>query len=159
MNDKAREKMSATREIYRNTVDLVGEALNLFGISRADGGYNYPPESDFERIVELINTAVELHRDEEDNAYRTTMLAVGEWLQWALKGDYLEHQGNDGFPSIFYVVRKGVEVLHCLVHRDLRRRALSGTESSVVHEFVLLASQYPNPCEWQPRRKKQRKSS
>ncbi len=159
MNDKAKERMSVSREIYRHSIENVGAALNLFGISRADGGYNFPPDSDFGRIVELVDCIVELHREEEDNAYRTTLLAVGEWLQFALKESYLEHQNNEGFPSIFYVVRKGVEVIHCLAHRDLRRRALSGTESSVVQEFVALASQYPNPCEWQPPRKKHRKSS
>jgi hypothetical protein len=159
VNDKSKEKMSATREIYRHSIDTVGSVLNLFGISRADGGYDFPSESDFGHIVELIDSIVEQHRDEEESPYRTTILAVGEWLQAALKQDYLDHQNNEGFPSIFYVVRKGVEVIHCLVHRDLRRKVLSGTESSVVHEFVALASQYPNPCEWQPPRKKHRRSS
>ncbi len=159
MGDKFKEKISATREIYRQSSECVGVALNLFGISRADGGYDYPSDSDFDHLASLVNEIEGRHRDEEDGPYRTTILAVGEWLQAALHREYLDHQNNSGFPSIFYAVRKGVEVIHCLLHRDLRRRALSGTESSVVQEFVALASQYPNPCEWHPPRKRQRKSS
>jgi len=157
MSRDAKEK--STREIYKKSMDLVDVILNLFGISRPDGGYNYPCESDFERMVQLVNEVVASHRGEEDSAYRTTILAVGEWLQSALRHEYLDHQNNEGFPSMFYAIHKGVDVLHCLLHRDLRRRIFSQTESQVVHEFVSLASQFPNPCDWQTPRKKHRKSS
>ncbi len=157
MNKDSKEK--SAREIYRHSMDRVDVVLNLFGLPRSDFGYDYPSESDFERMVQLVDEVVHAHRAEEESAYRTTILAVGEWLQAALCHDYLDHQSNLGFPSMFYAVRKGVEVLHCLLHRDLRRRVLSQTESQVVHEFVSLAAQFPNPCDWQAPRKKHKKTS
>jgi hypothetical protein len=137
---------STLREIYRDSSDNISHALTLFGPSRSDGGYEIPCETEYDNIAYIIAELLAAQSHEEEGAYRTTILAIAEWLNAALDKDYLGQQNNLGFPSIVYVVKKGFEVLHCLLHRDLRRRQLSQTEAQLVQEFVRLAGNYPNPC-------------
>jgi hypothetical protein len=137
---------STLREIYRDSSDNISQALTLFGPGRSDGGYDVPVDTDYDNIVYVIHQVLSAQSHEEDSAYRTTILAIAEWLTAALDKDYILQQNNLGFPSIVYVVKKGFEVLHCLLHRDLRRRQLSQTEAQLVQEFVRLAANYPNPC-------------
>jgi hypothetical protein len=140
----ASDKKKTIKEIYRNSSERISLALKLFGQPKQDEPLVLQAERDFETISGLLNNAVNAQRQEEQNDYRTAIVDVGQWLVAVYTKEYIEtHKSHQ--PNILYVVKRGLEVLHLMLHRDLRRRQLSPTESQVFHEFKKLVSNMPKP--------------
>lgn len=136
---------SHNREMYRKSRDRVDNALEIFGMAQPNRLFVLPPDDDLHTIIDMIRIVLEDHQTEEETEYRDTILGVSRWLLAALHPEFLNHELTQGLPEVPYVVRKGLELLHLLMHRDLRRRQFSPTEASLVQEFVALANQYPDP--------------
>lgn len=140
----AADKKRTIKEIYRNSSERISLALKLFGQPKQDEPLVFQSERDFETISSLLGNAVQAQLNEEANDYRMAIMDVGQWLVGVYSREYLEQQKNQ-IPNVLYVVKRGLEVLHLLLHRDLRRRQLSPTESQVFHEFKKLISAMPKP--------------
>lgn len=136
------DKKRTIKEIYRNSSERISLALKLFGQPKQDEALVAQSERDFETISGLLNNAVQAQLNEEANDYRTAIVDVGQWLVGVYTQEYLEEH-KQHIPNVLYVVKRGLEVLHLLLHRDLRRRQLSPTESQVFHEFKKLISSMP----------------
>ena len=138
------DKKRTIKEIYRNSSERISLALKLFGQPKQDETLVFQSDKDFETISGLINNAVTAQLQEEFNDYRSAIADVGQWVVSVYTKEYLTHYRNLN-PNVLYVVKKGLEVLHLMLHRDLRRRQLSPTESQVYHEFKKLSSSLPKP--------------
>ena len=144
MNGATPDKKRTLREVYRNSSERVSLALTLFGSVKQDSLFALQPEKDFDAIANLLKNVVESQKIEDENEYRVLILDVGNWLLKGYQREYLiANKGNA--LNVMYVVRRGIEVLHLLLHRDLRRRALSPTESQLYHEFRQLCLKIPDP--------------
>lgn len=138
------DKKKTIKEIYRNSSERISLALKLFGQPKQDEPLVFQSERDFETISGLLNNAVKAQYQEDANDYRAAIIDVGQWLVSVYTKDYLNsHKTNQ--PNVLYVVKRGLEVLHLMLHRDLRRRQLSPAESQVFHEFKKLVSVMPKP--------------
>ena len=126
------DKKRTIKEIYRNSSERISLALKLFGQPKQDEPLVVQSERDFETISGLLGAAVQAQLNEEINDYRNAISDVGQWLVGVYTKEYLE-QHKQHIPNVLYVVKRGLEVLHLLLHRDLRRRQLSPTESQVFH--------------------------
>ncbi|MBM3381993.1 MAG: hypothetical protein FJY29_06075 [Betaproteobacteria bacterium] len=142
----AADKKKTIKEIYRNSSERISLALKLFGQPKQDEPLVFQSERDFETISSLLGNAVQSQHQEEANDYRLAILDVGQWLVGAYTREYLSTYKNQQ-PNVLYVVKRGLEVLHLMLHRDLRRRQLSPTESQVFHEFKKLISGLPRPSQ------------
>lgn len=140
------DKKRTIKEIYRNSSERISLALKLFGQPKQDEPLMLQSERDFETISGLLGNAVQAQLREELNDYRVAISDVGQWLVSVYTHEYLE-QHRQHVPNVLYVVKRGLEVLHLLLHRDLRRRQLSPTESQVFHEFKKLISAMPKPSQ------------
>ncbi|MEY4064626.1 MAG: hypothetical protein RIR26_834 [Pseudomonadota bacterium] len=138
------DKKRTIKEIYRNSSERISLALKLFGQPKQDEPLVFQSDKDFETISGLISNAVKAQLQEELNDYRSAIADVGQWVVLVYTKEYLNHHRNQN-PNVLYVVKKGLEVLHLMLHRDLRRRQLSPTESQVYHEFKKLSSGLPKP--------------
>ena len=144
MSSTTADRKRTLREVYRNSSERVSLALTLFGSVKQDSIFALQLDKDFEAIANLIANVLESQKIEEDNEYRVIILDVGNWLTKAYQKEYLNaNKGNS--LNVLYVVRRGIEMLHLLLHRDLRRRALSPTESQLYHEFRQLCLKIPDP--------------
>jgi hypothetical protein len=142
----AADKKKTIKEIYRNSSERISLALKLFGQPKQDEPLVFQSDRDFETISSLIGNAFQSQFQEEANDYRVAILDVGQWLVGAYTREYLNaHKTHQ--PNVLYVVKRGLEVLHLMLHRDLRRRQLSPTESQVYHEFKKLISTLPRPSQ------------
>lgn len=141
----AADKKRTIKEIYRNSSERISLALKLFGQPKQDEPLVFQSERDFETISSLLGNAVQAQMNEEANDYRMAIIDVGQWLVGVYSREYLQQNKNQ-IPNVLYVVKRGLEVLHLLLHRDLRRRQLSPTESQVFHEFKKLISIMPKPA-------------
>jgi hypothetical protein len=140
------DKKRTIKEIYRNSSERISLALKLFGQPKQDEPLVVQSERDFETISGLLGAAVQAQLNEEINDYRNAISDVGQWLVGVYTKEYLE-QHKQHIPNVLYVVKRGLEVLHLLLHRDLRRRQLSPTESQVFHEFKKLISTMPKSAQ------------
>lgn len=138
------DKKRTIKEIYRNSSERVSLALKLFGQPKQDEPLVFQSDIDFDTISGLLNNAVQAQTQEDANDYRVAILDVGKWLVSVYTIEYLTGHKNHQ-PNVLYVVKRGLEVLHLMLHRDLRRRQLSPTESQVFHEFRKLISALPKP--------------
>lgn len=134
----------ALKEIYKNSQERISLALKLFGPAHKDSPATLQADREYETIANLLNSVVSSQKFEEENDYRGAIQDVGSWLLSAYKTDYFAAQEGKE-PSVLYVVKRGMEVLHTLLHRDLRRRQLSSTESQLYFEFRNLARPFPDP--------------
>lgn len=140
----AGDKKRTIKEIYRNSSERISLALKLFGQPKQDEPLVFQSEKDFETISGLISNAVKAQLQEELNDYRNAIADVGQWVVLVYTKEYLNAHRSQN-PNVLYVVKKGLEVLHLMLHRDLRRRQLSPTESQVYHEFKKISSSLPKP--------------
>jgi len=148
VGSSATDKKRTIKEIYRNSSERISLALKLFGQPKQDEPLVIQAERDFETISSLLANAVSAQKQEEANEYRNAILDVGYWLVAVYTKEYLDaHKTHQ--PNVLYIVKRGLEVLHLMLHRDLRRRQLSPTESQVFHEFKKLASALPKPTSTQ----------
>jgi hypothetical protein len=138
------EKSISMREIYRNSSQRISLVLTMFGIPKQDSLPEFHLPQDRETISNLLNSVVSAQKFEPENEYKIAILEVGGWVYYAYMTDFLND--NSGHrPNPMYVIKKGIEVLHMLLHRDLRRKQLSPTESQVFNDFLRLAKAMPNP--------------
>jgi|GEM_PF-617049 len=135
---------STLKEIYRNSRERISLALKLYGPALKDSPAVLAAEREYETIHNLLNSVVSSQKFEEENDYRTALQDVGTWTLSAYRKKYYSENARCE-PSVAYVVRRAMEVLHTLLHRDLRRRQLSSTESQIYFEFRTLISAMPDP--------------
>lgn len=134
----------ALKDIYKNSQERISLALKLYGPAHKDSPAALPSDREYETIANLLNSVVSSQKFEEENDYRGAIQDVGGWLLAAYGKEFFAAQGGKE-PSMLYVVKRGMEVLHTLLHRDLRRRQLSSTESQLYFEFRNLVRPYPDP--------------
>ena len=132
------------KDIYKNSCERISLALKLYGPAAKDAAPNIQETREHETIHNLINSVVSSQKFEEENDYRSALQDTGTWILSAYKKSYFEANAKHA-PSILYVVKRGLEVLHALLHRDLRRRQLSSTESQIYFEFKSLVKALPDP--------------
>ena len=132
------------REIYRQSADSVKLALELLGNQSAAEPPRIPPDSDLETMGRLMADIVAAHSSEPANDYRELVVSVAAWTGGACDKAFFMHH-LVARPHGAFVVRKGLEVLHMLLHRDLRRRSLSNSESQIYYDFVRLTSGMAKP--------------
>jgi hypothetical protein len=144
-SSSAADKKRTIKEIYRNSSERISLALKLFGQPKQDEPLVLQAERDFETISSLLVNVVNAQQQEDANDYKAAIMDVGSWLVGVYTKSYLDsHKSHQ--PNCLYVVKRGLEVLHLMLHRDLRRRQLSPTESQVFHEFKKLISTMPKPA-------------
>jgi hypothetical protein len=132
------------RETYRHSSDSVKLALDLLGPQVASEPPRIPSEGDLATIARLMHEVVQAHRKEPNNDYRDLLLSVAAWIGSAADHAFLtEHLAVK--PHCAFVLRKGLEVVHMILHRDLRRRSLTNAESQIYYDFVRLTAAMPVP--------------
>ena len=132
------------KDIYKNSCERISLALKLYGPAQKDSAPRLQGEREYETIHNLINSVVSSQKFEEVNDYRSAIQDAGSWVLAAYKRSYFEANAKHD-PSSLYVVKRGMEILHALLHRDLRRRQLSSTESQIFFEFKSLVKGLPDP--------------
>lgn len=98
----------------------------------------------FLSLVELIENVKNAAKMENDNQYREAILQISDWVHAALQKDFiLAH--NKQVPHPLFIIKRGVEILHSLLHRDLRRKQCSSEENEICQTYFSLTKRLPNP--------------
>jgi hypothetical protein len=103
------------KDIYKNSCERISLALKLYGPAAKDAAPKIQETREYETIHNLINSVVSSQKFEEENDYRSALQDTGTWILSAYKKSYFEANAKHA-PSILYVVKRGLEVLHALLH-------------------------------------------
>lgn len=137
-------KPASTRDIYRQSRDRVNALLKILVQVKQETTHAAVFEKEFDTLLNTARLIYVSQKMEAENDYRKAMVNVSNWVLNAIHRDYIK-QNSSRTPSAPYAIKKGLEVLHLLLHRDLRRRVLSATESQLYFEFERLATSLPPP--------------
>jgi hypothetical protein len=132
------------RELYHESRQRIRMILQMLGKPEPEKSNPHPDDKSFAAISNLINSIMSSGQFEPSNQYRDAIIDVSSWLNSGFEKNYL-NQNENKRPHPLYVVKKGVDLLHTLLHRDLRRRIFSSEESTMYQEFLSLSSQLPDP--------------
>jgi hypothetical protein len=132
------------RDIYRNSQERITLAMRLFVQAHKEGLWPSTADKEHPNLQNILNSIVSSQKFEENNDYKAAIQDVGSWILSAYhKRFFLEHERATFSPVA--VTKKALEVLHTLLHRDLRRRQLSSTESQIYFEFQSFRRPLPDP--------------
>jgi len=142
-SDKSVTKDSI-KELYNESKQRIRLVLSMFGRYEPEKPNPLPDDKTFATISNLINSIMSATQFETENQYRNAIVEISNWLNCAFNKEYLTENASL-YPNPLYAVRKGAEVLHSLLHRDLRRKQFSSEEDQMYRNFLTLISKLPDP--------------
>lgn len=144
MADKTTQKSASPREYYRKSCERVAMIMKLYGAPHIDSPTLIQNDRDFDAIKTMLSQVSAAQQLEEINDYRNVIVDVASWVAAAYSKEFINCYASR-VPRPLYVIKKGLEILHLLLHRDLRRRQLSATESQLYYDFRKLISSLNDP--------------
>lgn len=133
------------KEIYSESKKKLKIILNLLGKMHKDNQFSVPSDIEVLRtIADLLLKILQAIELESDNQYRNAILQIADWMYRALHIEFIE-QNKQKYPHPLFVIKKGAEMLHSFLHRDLRRKQFSSEENEIYQNYLTLIRKLPNP--------------
>jgi hypothetical protein len=132
------------REIYHESKQRIRIVLNLLGKPEPNKQNPLPDEKSFTTISTLINSIMSASQFEPKNQYGDAIYELSNWMNFAFNKKYLT-ENMDKYPNPLYLFKKGAEILHSFLHRDLRRKQFSSEEDEIYRNFMSTINSLPNP--------------
>lgn len=144
MNSDKQVTKDSVKDIYSESKHRIRLILAMLGKYEPEKVNPLPDEKSFATISNLINSIMSAAQFESDNQYRNAIVEISNWMNCAFNMEYLtKHEAL--YPNPLYAVRKGAEILHSFLHRDLRRKQFSSEEDEIYRNFLKLISSLPDP--------------
>ena len=144
MRDEHPSAKDSLREIYHESRHKIRMVLGLLGRVEANKPIPLPDESSLETMSALVLTIRQYALSEAENQYRNAIVDIATWLGCALTPGYLDEVQKD-YPHPMYIMKKGAEILHSFLHRDLRRKQFSSEEVEIFQNYQMVVGQLPRP--------------
>ena len=132
------------RELYHESRQKIRMVLGLLGRIEASKAPPLPEESSLATMSHLILTIRHHALYEPENQYRNAIIEISTWLGCALTLTYLEDIQKKNNNAL-YLLKKGAEILHSFLHRDLRRKQFTSEEAEIFQNYLALMGQLPRP--------------
>ncbi len=132
------------KDLYNEAKQRIRLILSMFGRYEPEKINPLPDDKSFAAISNLINSIMSSAQFESDNQYRNAIVEISNWMNCAFNKEFLnKHEAL--YPNPLYVVRKGAEILHSFLHRDLRRKQFSSEEDEIYRNYITMISSLPDP--------------
>lgn len=132
------------KDLYHESRQRVRAVLNLIGKVEPNRLNPLPDQKTFETISNLINSIMSAAQFEPQNQYRDAIVEISDWLNCAFDKNYLKDNGQYR-PHPLFIIKRGVEILHSFLHRDLRRKQFSSEEDQIYRSFLTTLQTLPDP--------------
>jgi hypothetical protein len=142
-SDKSAGKDSI-KDLYSESKHRIRLILAMLGRYEPEKVNPLPDERSFATISNLINSIMSAAQFEPENQYRNAIVDISNWMNCAFNAEYLnKHEAL--YPNPLFAVRKGGEILHSFLHRDLRRKQFSSEEDEIYRNYLSMISALPDP--------------
>lgn len=132
------------KNFYLESKNKIRLALNLLGRPEPGKVNSLPDEKSFLMIQDLLKDILEIAKIESENSYRDAIVEIATWMHLAFQKEYLI-KNEKAYPNPLYAVKKGAEILHSFLHRDLRRKQFSFEEEEIFRNYRSLMKSLPVP--------------
>lgn len=133
------------KEIYSESKKKLKIILNLLGKMHKENQFSVPSDPQvFHTMSDLLLKILHAIEMESDNQYRNAIVEIADWMHRALNVEFIE-QNQKKYPHPLFVIKKGAEMLHSFLHRDLRRKQFSSEENEIYQNYLALIRKLPNP--------------
>jgi len=138
MSDK-----TSVKNFYLEAKNKIRIILNLLGRPEPGKSNPIPDDNSFQMIRSLIQDITKIRTIETENSYRDAIVEITEWMLRVFEKDFLiAHEKH--YPNPVYAVKKGAEILHSFLHRDLRRRQFSFEEEEIYRNYRSMMKNFPS---------------
>ncbi|MGY3803212.1 hypothetical protein ACWNT8_03995 [Pigmentibacter ruber] len=144
MNSEKQVPKDSIKDIYSESKHRIRLILAMLGKYEPEKINPLPDEKSFATISNLINSIMSAAQFESENQYRNAIVEISNWMNCAFNQEYLT-KNEKLYPNPLFAVRKGGEILHSFLHRDLRRKQFSSEEDEIYRNFLKLISSLPDP--------------
>ncbi|APJ02525.1 hypothetical protein [Silvanigrella aquatica] len=144
MNSEKSAGKDSIKELYSESKHRIRLILAMLGRYAPDKPNSLPDDKSIATISNLINSIMSAAQFESENNYRNAIVDISNWMNCAFNKEYLE-KNEALYPNPLYAVRKGGEILHSLLHRDLRRKQFSSEEDEMYRNYLTMISSLPDP--------------
>lgn len=144
MNSSKTISKNSLKELYNESKKRIKIVLNLIGRVDLNAPQIIPDDRSFESISSLMVSIMNASHFENDNQYKDAIVEISTWVRFALDKGYLLQNKNMS-PNPLFVIRKGCEILHSFLHRDLRRKQFSSEENEIYRNYLAMTKKLPNP--------------
>lgn len=133
-----KEQYNESRKRIKMMLDILGQIYrgNAFCASIDD-----PRIVTLVKLIENVQITAKL---EGESQYRDAIIQISDWIHAALQNQFI-HNNNKHVPHPIFVIKRGVEILHSLLHRDLRRKQCSSEENEIFQTYLSLTQRLPSP--------------
>jgi hypothetical protein len=132
------------KDLYSESKHRIRLILAMLGRYEPEKINPLPDEKSFATISNLINSIMSAAQFESENQYRNAIVDISNWMNCAFNVEYLT-KNESLYPNPLYAVRKGGEILHSFLHRDLRRKQFSSEEDEIYRNYLSLIASLPDP--------------
>lgn len=145
MNAPKNISKDSLKELYNESKKRIKMMLQLLARSSKDNQFSeLPDEQNLTTMFNLSEHILNAAKMENDNQYKDAIIYIADWIHMALHRDFLQKYQNH-HPHPLFIVKKGAEILHSFLHRDLRRKQFSSEESEIYQNYLALIRRLPNP--------------
>lgn len=144
MNSSNTTDKASIKNFYLEAKNKIRIILNLLGRPEPGKANSLPDEKSFSMIQDAIQSISEIAHIESENSYRDAIIEISDWMYSIFQKDYLL-ENEKCYPNPIYAVKRGAEILHSFLHRDLRRRQFSFEEEEIFRNFRALMKSLPLP--------------
>lgn len=144
MNSEKYAGKDSIKEFYSESKHRIRLILAMLGRYEPEKVNPLPDGKSFATISNLINSIMSAAQFEQENQYRNAIVNISNWMNCAFNVEYL-NKHESLYPNPLFVVRKGGEILHSFLHRDLRRKQFSSEEDEMYRNYLAMISSLPDP--------------
>lgn len=135
---------NSPKELYSESRKKIRIILNLLGRVEPEKANPIPDEAAFATIQDLIQNIIKAANFEQDNDYKNAIAEIATWIGQVFQKEYLV-ENEKCYPNPVYAVKKGIELLHSFLHRDLRRKQFSFEEEEMFRNYRAMMNSLPIP--------------
>ncbi len=144
MNNRTTISKDSLKEIYYESKQRVRAILKMLGPIDLKDPMKPIDVKVFDNISNFINSIMSSAQFESSNQYSDAIREISTWLNFAFQRKFITENAEKK-PHPFLAIRKGLEILHSFLHRDLRRKQFSSEENELYQSFLLMIQKYSDP--------------
>lgn len=144
MKSKKSLEKDSLKSLYNESKQRIRLILSMLARYEPEKVNPLPDEKTFETVSNLINSIMSASQFESENQYRNAIVNISNWMNCAFNKEYL-NKNESLYPNPLFMVRKGGEILHSFLHRDLRRKQFSSEEDEIYRNYLSMIASLPDP--------------
>ncbi len=126
------------KDLYSDSKKRIKIILNAVALCQnEDQSFSIPDTTICSNLSHLCIQISESAQLEPNTQYSDAISNIANKMSIILDVNFIENHKNH-YPHPIFIVKKGAEILHSFLHRDLRRKQFSSEENEIYQSYLSL---------------------